>query len=182
MKDPNLTIAILRFENILINLISFATRITFTILWVQAKCCRNRKAKIVARADERASRFVGVSKTAETMKRSPTSELNDLTYTKKKEKNLEIVCKICKTPEMHLHRLTVSEAAKLSKWYNLDLLSDYRVCCRHFVPHTNEVFSKKHRPALLKDATEFQTAAPTRKAPPQRILAPPPTPIGMCTA
>jgi hypothetical protein len=129
-----------------------------------------------------ASRFVGVSKTAETMKRSPTSELNDLTYTPKRREKTSKLCKICKTPEMHLHRLTVSEAAKLSKWYNLDLLSDYRVCCRHFVPHTNEVFSKKHRPALLKDATEFRTAAPTRKAPPQRILAPPPTPIGMCTA
>jgi hypothetical protein len=33
-----------------------------------------------------ASRFVGVSKTAETMKRSPTSELNDLTYTPKRRK------------------------------------------------------------------------------------------------
>jgi hypothetical protein len=45
-----------------------------------------------ARDERAASRFVGVSKTAETMKRSPTSELNDLTYTpKRRKKNLEIV-------------------------------------------------------------------------------------------
>jgi hypothetical protein len=94
---------------------------------------------------------------------------------KKKFKVKVKTCSICRTEEEHLHRITDEEARILNAQYDLRLREGNRACCRHWVPHKNEIFKSKSRPALLKDTTEFHSAPSRRKAPAKRNVAPTPT-------
>jgi hypothetical protein len=84
-------------------------------------------------------------------------------YIPKKRKQYHKICAICKTEEEHLHRITESEATFMSKAYNLPITASQRACCRHWVPHENEIFKKHSRPPVLRDVTAFHTAPLLRK-------------------
>ena len=84
----------------------------------------------------------------------------------KPKKKSSKVCAICKTKERHLHRVVEVEAPLLRKWYDLDISTDDRICCRHFEPHASEIFKAKSRPRLLKDMTAYRSSKSLRKDPP----------------
>ena len=109
------------------------------------------------------------------MKRKLSLEGSNRSYRPYKEgkKNVKL-CIICKTEEKHLHRITEDEAEVLSTQYDIEITSNHRACCRHWVYHSSEIFKSNTRPSLLKDTTPYHSS-PIHRLPPlkQEYVKPP---------
>jgi len=95
---------------------------------------------------------------------------------KKKGYQVQKKCVICKTQEARLHRITADEVSQIYDIYNIVVTAGQRACCRHWVPHSNEIF-KNDRPALLSENAIKGTTPSKRKTPTKRQKTTPVKPL-----